>query len=198
MTAILISRELYKGEDTLYIVADQRVTSDDKVISDRNQKVFSFGPTKTRKHGRHYVTVGDVDPTDYILHRLESMDDMESLYQFVMESEQFTKMPHDATIIMINDIKDAPDIVIINKSSSYTGTRIVDMEELRYAPLYSGTGGLYVKVALDALKDLLIPDMTYECKVKLAFHAAAKSVVSMNDILTIIKLPIKETKKRKK
>jgi len=199
MTAILISRALCEGQDTLYLVADQRVTSDDTIISDHNQKIFSFGPTATRPHGRHYVTVGEVSPTDYLLHKLEAITGMDALYELVMESEVLTKMPSQATIYVIDDIKGAPEILIIDKFRDYAGTRKVSMEEMKYSPLFDGSGGTYVHVALTALKDLLIPDFTYEDRIKLAFHAAAKSISSMNDRVTIIKLPISPIiKKRKK
>lgn len=198
MTAILISRIIDDSTDYLYIFADQRITSDDRIMSNHNQKIFSFPPNNVRSYRRHYVTVGDVAPTDYILHRLEAINDMESLYQFIMESELFTKMPHDAAIYMINESPGVPEIIVIEKSKDYTGTRTIDMEELKQRPLFDGSGGLYVQVALDAVMSAVVPGKySYTDLVEIAFASAADSITSMNARVSIVQIPIPVRKIRK-
>mgnify|MGYP003402250231 FL=1 len=183
------------GADDLYIFADQRITSDDTVLSNHNKKIFSFPPNNIRPYKRHYVTVGDVPPTDYILHKLEAINDTESLYQFIMESEVFTKMPHNAAIYMINERPGVPEIILLEKYEDWTGTRTIDMEELKERPLFDGSGGLYVQVALDAL--LSVVEHPYQDLVLLAFSAAAGSITSMNDRVSVVKIPIPVRKIRK-
>ena len=221
MTAILISRvkDTASNTDTIYLIADKRVTSDDKIMSDYNEKIFTFQANEVRPHVRHYVTVGDVAPSDYILHKLEEVVELDDLYKFVMESDWFVKMPHDAGIYMITEKEGMPEIIAIEKSKEYTGTRLVDLDELILAPIYDGSGGLYVKVALDALEDLQgvhsymeqgalfqerewfgAEELDYLDLVQMAFSAAAKSVTSMNDKLStrIINIPSPEVIKTKK
>lgn len=207
MTAILISRVKEKNKDTLYLAADQRVSTDDYIVSDHNKKIFTYEPDDGHEYRRHYVTVGDVMPTDYLINKLEQLNSLEEIYTYMFENELFGKMKGNMTFYIVIEYPDKPVVLQIYKSDDTSGVVNCNLDELELSPIFDGSGGLALVSAYKAMNALydaehyVDPELsvrfTQEQFIKMSFRIAAKQVPTMNDNVTLIKIPIKKSVKAK-
>lgn len=193
MTAILIGLSKENSKEYLYLAADQRITTQDYVVSDSNVKIFSYDKDERHPHRRHYVTAGDVHPTDYLISKLEQLENLNDFHIFMAENEIVSKMKANLTFYVVVETPGRPLVVQVYKSDEYVGTVAHDLKELKDNPIFDGSGGLAVISAYRALEAVtnLKESMTTQNFVQLAFSSAARHVFSMNDKLTFLKIPVK-------
>ncbi len=195
MTAILISREVTEEADTLYLAADQRVTAGDTIISDRNIKIFTYEATEKHLHRRHYITVGDVAPTDYLIHKIEQLDSLDSLYSYMFENEMLSKMPGTLVFYVVDEVPGKPQVLQVSKHKKYMGVVNYPLAEILEHPIFDGSGGENVMSAYRALTSHAYLDEAI--KIQASFSAAATIVNSINDNVTLIPIVIKKHRKKK-
>ena len=205
MTAILISREIRDNKDTLYVAADQRVSSDDLVISDHNKKIFTFEPDMTHEYRRHYVTVGDVMPTDYIINKIEALASLDDLYGYMFENELLTRMKGNIVFYIVVEVPGKPQIIQVYKNDKRSGVVNHNLDEVVHNPIFDGSGGAALLSAYSAYTDLVARsegeeklDFTIPKLIYLSFKVAAKTISSMNANVTLLEIPIKKVRRSKK
>lgn len=195
MTAILISREKTETSDTLYLAADRRVTSDDMVISDNNRKIFTYGPCEAHQYTRHYITVGDVSPTDYLIHKIEQLASIDALYSYMFETDVLTKMTGTIVFYVVDEEPGKPKVLQISKYNKRSGIVNLVLDEIITDTIFDGSGGTVVAAAFKVLADR--KDITFEDRIQRSFTAAASVISSMNDTVDLIKIPIFSSAKAK-
>ncbi len=195
MTAILISRDITEEADTLYLAADQRVTAGDTVISDRNIKIFTYEATEKHLHRRHYITVGDVAPTDYLIHKIEQLDSLDSLYSYMFENEMLSKMPGTLVFYVVDEVPGKPQILQVSKHKKYMGVVNYPLAEILEYPIFDGSGGETVMAAYKALQ--VHSPLEIESRILASFEVAASIINSINNNVTLVPIVIKKFKKKR-
>lgn len=195
MTAILISRDITEESDTIYLAADGRVTAGDTIISEHNKKIFTYKANDKHEFTRHYITVGDVNPTDYLIHKLEAISSFEDLYMFMFENDILNKMPGYVVFYVIDDIPGNPRILQIYKNKKTSGVTTVDLNELTESPIFDGSGGEAVLSSF--LTAGLIDGLNHRQRIALSFKIASEIVITMNSNVDIIPIQLKRFRKKK-
>ena len=200
MTAILISRAKFGKLDYLYATVDRRVTAGDTIVSDDHKKIRTFEPTEHRPHKRHILFCGDAAPVDYMAARVNMLVSEEDIFQYVMESEIFQKMPNHNALYIIDETVPVPEITVIDKNKKRTGVSKVVLDELLMNPIFDGSGGEAVLSAHNALvfvssnsKVAQTPKQNierYESSLEVAFEIGSQIVSSMNNRIDILKIRI--------
>lgn len=201
MTAILIANLPEGKSNYLYLAADRRVTSGDKLISDNNRKIF------VRTNGdttRYYATSGDVGPTEYIIDKMESYAIQH--VQALLFDEPTLKGVRGTFAAFVVEV--SPDGVVAYEAGIYEEDgepgkaenrmymELLDLEELKTYPRVLGSGGFHVLAAFRAISGQE-GISTPHADINDSFKAAAGVILSINDTVDIhrFKLPKKSIKK---
>lgn len=200
MTAILIANLPEKKSNYLYLAADRRVTSGDKLISDNNQKVF------VRVNGdttRYYATSGDVGPTDYIIDKMESLA-LHHIQPFMFDDTAFKAIRGTFAAFVVEAGPEgvlAAEVGIYEedgepgKAENRLYMEMLNLDELKTYPRVLGSGGFHVLASFRAL-GLSDQEESNTNRVQRAFTAASSVILSINDTVDIFKFKIPKRGKK--